>query len=85
MKDCDLLHGVASLSVGEDFGSLQTWFVLTQNFCLLLTALPAVGIGPVILQGAALQAPNGAVVQNFLFHVSIFLKQDLHMQLNFYS
>lgn len=56
MKDCDLLHGVASLSVGEDIGSFQTLVVLAQNFCLLLTALPAVGIRPVILQGASLQA-----------------------------
>lgn len=81
MKDCDLLHGVASLSVGEDGGWLQILVVLAQNLCLSLTALPAVGIRPVILQGASLQAPNGAVVQKKLFFVSFtlcFLRFLLH-------
>lgn len=90
MKDCYLFHGVASLSVGEDFGSLQTPIVLAQNFCLLLTALPAVGIRPVILQGASLQAPNGAVVQKLckncfllLFH-ALSEERSAHEMLDFF-
>lgn len=88
MKDCDLFRGVASLSVGEDIGSLQTSVALAHNRYLLLTALPAVGIRPVILQGASLQAPNGAVVQKLckncfllLFLAYTFPKKDLCMKL----